>query len=89
MTSAGRINLASTVAVLIPGVAMWDAWEKYDKDPSWLNLAALVVKVLAFAVAVDTQAPTLRPTIAAVLVPAARALAATVQQLRIDFPVLR
>lgn len=89
MTSAGRIDLASTVAVLTAGVTMWDAWEKYRKERSWLNLSALLVKILAFGVAVDKASPTLLPSIAAVLVPAARALAATVQQLRIDFPGLR
>ncbi|HEX5116741.1 MAG TPA: hypothetical protein VFW65_16220 [Pseudonocardiaceae bacterium] len=87
MTSA-RTNIASTVAVLTAGVVMWDAWEKYKKDRTWLNLAAFLVKVLAFCVVVDKENPSLVPTMAAVLVPAAQALAVVVEQLRREFPRL-
>jgi hypothetical protein len=87
MTSG--LDFASAVAVYAAGVTMWDAWEKYQEEKTWLNLANFAAKVLLFVVAVDRAAPSLRPTIAAVLVPAARALAANIQQLKIAFPRLR
>ena len=87
MTSG--LDLASTAAVYAAGITMWEAWEKYRKERTWLSLAAFVAKVLLFVVAVDKAAPSLRPTITAVLVPAARALAANIQQLKIDLPRLR
>jgi hypothetical protein len=89
MTSG--INVKSTAVVLVAGLAMWDAWEKYQEEGgrTWRNLIALLIRVVAFAAAIQSEVTSLPPTVRNVLVAAAEALMANVQQLRFDFPTLR
>lgn len=84
MSRPGTVGALS--GILVAGLAMWDAWVAYRDTPTRRNLGALVVRVIAFAAAVQSGAPALSQNARAVLQAAIDALTIDVSRLRIDFP---
>lgn len=87
MTSG--VSFTSAVRVYRAGNSLWNAWMTYRGARTWANLRALLGEMLNFASEVNAAAPTLAPAVAGVLIAAASALRATVQQLQFDFSHLR
>jgi len=81
-------SLVALSAILVAGLAMWDAWVTYRGDRTWRNLAALVIRGLAFCAAVQTNQGGLSERARAVLLAAIEALSLDFGQLRLDFPGL-
>lgn len=74
--------VAPISAILVAGLAMWDAWVAYRDNPTRRNLSALLIRIVAFGAAVQTGAPSLSANVRALLETAAQALIGDVSQVR-------